>query len=143
MSVNFYRKTQHHIPEDITLHCHQREMLNLKHLLLDPIFSVNNKVSVAKLLKYKILRKRVLLGHEYGYNYPSFPIAYISQEHTSGVRITQAVQCWATVWVAQVRLLAVQDCSLFHSVQTDSRDHPASYLMGTRGSFPRRKVAGV
>jgi hypothetical protein len=30
----------------------------------------------------------------------------------------------------------VQDFSLHHSVQTDSEAHPASYPMGTGGSFP-------
>jgi hypothetical protein len=31
---------------------------------------------------------------------------------------------------------------LHHSVQTGSGAHPASYLVGTRGSFPRSKAAG-
>jgi hypothetical protein len=40
-----------------------------------------------------------------------------------------------------VRFAAVQDFSLLHSVQTDSGAHPASYPMGTGGSFPEGKVA--
>jgi hypothetical protein len=32
---------------------------------------------------------------------------------------------------------AVQDFSLLHSVQTGCRAHPASYPMGTGGTFPR------
>jgi hypothetical protein len=32
--------------------------------------------------------------------------------------------------------------SLHHRVQNGSGAHPASYLMGTRGSFPRGKAAG-
>jgi hypothetical protein len=32
-----------------------------------------------------------------------------------------------------------KDCSLFHSVQSCSGAHPASYPMGTEGSFPRVK----
>jgi hypothetical protein len=32
--------------------------------------------------------------------------------------------------------------SLHHRVQTESGAHPASYLMGTRGSFPGGKAAG-
>jgi hypothetical protein len=40
----------------------------------------------------------------------------------------------------------VQDFSLLHVVQTDSRTHPASYPMGTGGSFPgvkrQRRDAG-
>jgi hypothetical protein len=35
-----------------------------------------------------------------------------------------------------------QDFSLRHSVQTDSRANPASYPMGTGGSFPWGKTAG-
>jgi hypothetical protein len=31
--------------------------------------------------------------------------------------------------------------SLLHSIQTDSRTHLASYLMGTEGSFSKGKVA--
>jgi hypothetical protein len=30
-----------------------------------------------------------------------------------------------------------------HCIQTGSRAHPASYPMGTRGSFPGGKVAGA
>jgi hypothetical protein len=30
-----------------------------------------------------------------------------------------------------------------HHVQTGSGSHPASYTMGTRGSFPGNKVAGA
>jgi hypothetical protein len=33
--------------------------------------------------------------------------------------------------------------SLHHRVQNGSGAHPASYPMGTRGSFPRGKVAGA
>jgi len=33
--------------------------------------------------------------------------------------------------------------SLHHHVQNGSRAHPASYPMGTRGSFPGGKAAGV
>jgi hypothetical protein len=32
--------------------------------------------------------------------------------------------------------------SLHHHVYTGSGAHPASYLMGTRGTFPRDKAAG-
>jgi hypothetical protein len=33
--------------------------------------------------------------------------------------------------------------SLHHRVQNDSGAHPASYAMGTRGSFPGGKAAGA
>jgi hypothetical protein len=33
--------------------------------------------------------------------------------------------------------------SLYHRVQTGSGAHPASYPMGTRGSFPGGKAAGA
>jgi hypothetical protein len=32
--------------------------------------------------------------------------------------------------------------SIHHRIQTDSGAHPASYPMGTRGSFPGGKTAG-
>jgi hypothetical protein len=32
---------------------------------------------------------------------------------------------------------------LLHCVQTGSRDHPASYIMGTGGSAPGSKEAGA
>jgi hypothetical protein len=38
---------------------------------------------------------------------------------------------------------AVQDFSLLHSVQTGSGAHPASYPMGTGGSFPGGKAVGA
>jgi hypothetical protein len=41
---------------------------------------------------------------------------------------------------ARVRFPAVKDFSLLHSIQTDSGAHPASYPMGTGGSFPGGKA---
>jgi hypothetical protein len=43
---------------------------------------------------------------------------------------------------SQGLILAVQDCSLFHGIQTSSGAHPASYPMGTGGSFPGVKWQG-
>jgi hypothetical protein len=37
----------------------------------------------------------------------------------------------------------VRDCSLLHSVQTGSGAHPASYSVGTMGSFPDSEATGV
>jgi hypothetical protein len=48
----------------------------------------------------------------------------------------------ATGWTALVRFPAVLDLSLLHSVQTGSGAHPASYPMGTGGSFPGCKEVG-
>jgi hypothetical protein len=39
-------------------------------------------------------------------------------------------------WAARVQFPALQDFFLLHSVQTGSGAHPASYPMGTGGSFP-------
>jgi hypothetical protein len=36
-----------------------------------------------------------------------------------------------------------ENFSLHHRVQNDSGAHPVSYPMGTRGSFPGGKAAGV
>jgi hypothetical protein len=49
----------------------------------------------------------------------------------------------ATGWKARVRFPAVQDFSFLHSVQTGSGTQPASYPMGTGGSFPGGKAAGA
>jgi hypothetical protein len=47
-------------------------------------------------------------------------------------------------WTAGVRFPAVvRDFSVLHNIQAGSGDHPASYPMGTRGSFPEGKVAGA
>jgi hypothetical protein len=44
---------------------------------------------------------------------------------------------------ARVRFLeGAENFSLHHCVQNGSGAHPASYLMGTRGSFPEGKTAG-
>jgi len=54
------------------------------------------------------------------------------------------VQRWATSWMIGVRVPAgAGNFSLHHSVQTGSGSHPASYSLGTVGSFPENKVAGV
>jgi hypothetical protein len=42
-----------------------------------------------------------------------------------------------------VRFSAVQYLSLLHSDQIDYVAHPASYSMGTEGSFPGGKAAGT
>jgi hypothetical protein len=45
---------------------------------------------------------------------------------------------------SRVRFLAgTGNFSLHHRVQNDSGAHPASYRMGTSGSFPRDKAAGT
>jgi hypothetical protein len=49
--------------------------------------------------------------------------------------IAQLVQRRAKGWTARVRFPEVHGFSLIHSVQTASGDHPASYPMGTGGSF--------
>jgi hypothetical protein len=46
-------------------------------------------------------------------------------------------------WGSGVRfLVGAGNFSLHHYVQNGSETHAASYLMGTRGSFPGGKVAG-
>jgi hypothetical protein len=40
-------------------------------------------------------------------------------------------------------LVGAGNVSLHHRIQNSSGVHPASYPMGTRGSFPGGKVAGV
>jgi hypothetical protein len=43
---------------------------------------------------------------------------------------------------AQLQTTEGPYCTFLHVVQTGSGAHPASYIMGTGGSFPRGKVAG-
>jgi hypothetical protein len=51
-----------------------------------------------------------------------------------------AVQCLTTDWTAGVRFLTEEeDFSSNLCVQTGSGAHPASYTMGTGGSFPGGK----
>jgi hypothetical protein len=47
-----------------------------------------------------------------------------------------------TLVLIRVRFPAVQDFSLLHSVETYFGAQPASYPMGTGGSFPGGKAAG-
>jgi hypothetical protein len=49
----------------------------------------------------------------------------------------------ATGWTSRVQFPAVQEFSLLLSVHTGSGDHPVSYPMGTWGSFPGVKEAGI
>jgi hypothetical protein len=56
--------------------------------------------------------------------------------------IAQSIQWRATGWTAWVRFpTGSKDFSLLHRVQTGSGAHPASYVMGTGGSFPDDKEA--
>jgi hypothetical protein len=56
-------------------------------------------------------------------------------------RVAKSVQCLTTDCTAGVRSpTEAEDFSSNLCVQTGSGAHPASYTMGTRGSFPRGKV---
>jgi hypothetical protein len=56
----------------------------------------------------------------------------------------KSVWQYAMSSMAKVQFLAgVRDISLLHSIQTSCGAHPASYPMGTKGSFPGDKVARV
>jgi hypothetical protein len=47
-------------------------------------------------------------------------------------------------WDSRVQFLeGAGNFSLYHHVQNSSGAHPTSYPVGTRGSFPGGKVAGV
>jgi hypothetical protein len=47
---------------------------------------------------------------------------------------------WAIGW-SEFESQQGQEFSLLHNIQTDSGAHLASYLMGTKGSFPSGKAA--
>jgi hypothetical protein len=60
------------------------------------------------------------------------------------VGVIQSVTRRTTDWTAGVRFLeGARDSSLFHSVQTSSGAHPASYPIGTGGCPPGGKVVHV
>jgi hypothetical protein len=67
--------------------------------------------------------------------------------HTSGffgAAMAQSVQRRATGRTAEVRLPeGIRDFSLLHRVQTSSGASPASYSVGSVGSFPGGKAAGA
>jgi hypothetical protein len=53
---------------------------------------------------------------------------------------------WATGWTIEVLGLDSRrglGAALHHRVQNGSGAHPASYPMGTRGSFPGGKASGA
>jgi hypothetical protein len=56
---------------------------------------------------------------------------------------SEQLPSWQPGWMAWVQVLAVQDFSLLHSIHSDSRAHPTSYPMGTRGFVPGSKAAGA
>jgi hypothetical protein len=61
-----------------------------------------------------------------------------SQDSMVNIMMRQEARC------SKVGILArVINLSLLHGLQTGSRAHPASYSMGTNGSFPRGKEAGA
>jgi hypothetical protein len=55
--------------------------------------------------------------------------------------VAQSVQCLTTNWATGVRSqTAAEDFSSNLCIQTGSGAHPASYTMGTGGSFPAGKA---
>jgi hypothetical protein len=60
--------------------------------------------------------------------------AGIAQWYSTGLRAG-----WLGVWVPA----GAGNLSLHHRVQTGSVAHPASYPMGTTGSFPGGKAASI
>jgi hypothetical protein len=79
---------------------------------------------------------------------PSYVGLFLAQLHSLKQKIragiVQSVQRLATGWTTKGSGFESrwgQKCSLLHVVQTCSGAHPASYPMGTGGSFPRHKAA--
>jgi hypothetical protein len=62
----------------------------------------------------------------------------------NGARVAQSVLLLATDWTTEGVGVRVPGQEFFLYVfQTGSGAHPASYLMGTGGSFPGGKAAGA
>jgi hypothetical protein len=63
-----------------------------------------------------------------------------SRDSSVGIALAYGLDDWGS----RVRFpTGAGNFSLHHCVQTDSGAHPTSYPMGTRGSFPGGKAAGV
>jgi hypothetical protein len=64
----------------------------------------------------------------------------VSRDSSVGVALGYGLDNWGS----RVRFPAeARDYSLHRRVQNGSGAHPASYPMGTRGSFPGGKAAGA
>jgi hypothetical protein len=74
---------------------------------------------------------------------PSYYLPFWEMTVVNGSLDSSAVQRWDTGWMIGVRDPAgAGNFSFHHRVQTGSGAHPASYPIGTRGSFPGGKAAG-
>jgi hypothetical protein len=94
-----------------------------------------------------LLGTRIVLGRNQNYFFLIFNccMCLFWSKVVSAVKqvgIAQTVYWQVTGWVVWVRFPAVQDFSILHSIQTGSGAQPASYPMGSRGSFPRVKWQG-
>jgi hypothetical protein len=77
-------------------------------------------------------------------HFMTFSLYFVRLSRKPGAELAQSVRRWATDRIAGVQFQAGEkDFSLFRSVQTGYGAHLASYPMGTVGSFPGGKAAGV
>jgi hypothetical protein len=66
----------------------------------------------------------------------------LEKSHDSSVSIALGYRL--DDWGSRVQfLVGARNFSLHHCIQNSSGAHPASYPMGTRGSFPGGKAAGA
>jgi hypothetical protein len=89
----------------------------------DDTNKVSENLKFHSLLNYLAVRKASL-------NQPAAVFMFLSRMPIS---TNQPRYTGSTAWV---RVPAVQDFNLLHSVQTDSGTHPVSYPVGTGGSSP-------
>jgi hypothetical protein len=74
------------------------------------------------------------------YNHTFLILFNLARILYGGAGVAQSVQCLTTDWTAGVRTpTEAEDFSSTLCVQTGSGAHPASYTMGTGGSFPGGK----
>jgi hypothetical protein len=79
-------------------------------------------------------------GKQFGNNEHSQNRTETMYQSCNTSRDSLVVQCWATGWVIQAE---AGNFFLHHRVQNGSGAHPASYPMGTSGSFAGGKAAGA
>jgi hypothetical protein len=99
------------------------------------IFTPNCQIGLIYQFKCLFLTEKL---HLVDYIFHYFTMLYELRKRWDN-SVCIATSCWA----AGVRFPGwIKDFSLLHSIQSGSGVHPASYLMGTAGSFPGGEGGG-
>jgi hypothetical protein len=100
---------------------------------------VFNLLSKSRNMKYKTL-KNLRIDDWMIFNFFPHSLGYVSRDISAGTALGYRLDNRGS----RVRFpVGAGNSSLHHRVQNGSGAHPASYPMGTRGSFPGCKAAGA